>query len=282
MTRLLLLATLLGACAAPPAMLLQEEDGLGDWRAAKTEPERGGEEQLADTIDPPAYPDEPPPPPARPMWGAVYHPVGHVYGLGSLGNLRYSTKGTANNRDEDVTANLARIAFAQGRAGGLILEGYGSDEDFTGNTSLTSFDLFGHSQIPLWPNKRLRFTNRPGLYYNNINLKNTGPTDVEGWSWGFRYELEAEVDIIKKPTVVGSIFANGRYGFGWGDASVGGLRESASATDYGWEVGGRVHWGRLFMTVSWVDRTNRLDGTFRFTEARYRFQGATFGIGLRW
>jgi hypothetical protein len=217
--------------------------------------------------------------PPPPMWRGP-HPVGGVYGAVSDGNVSYTTSGTGANVRDKTDARLYRVAYL-GRAG-FMFDWLQSDGDLAGNAKLEGYDLFGFANLPLWPNDRLRFTARPGLYYNRINLKNAGPADVEPWTFGLRYELEAGVDVVKKPQVVFSLYASGRFGWGTGEATVGTSRESVDAFLWGWEAGARLHYRRFFLGLSWIDRNNEVNGFYRFVEADYRYEGANLSFGLRW
>jgi len=217
--------------------------------------------------------------PPPPMWHGP-HPVGGVYGAVSDGNFSYETKGTGADVRDKTNARLYRLAYL-GRAG-FMFDWLKSDGDLAGNTKAEGYDLFGFANLPLWPNERLRFTSRPGLYFNQINLKNAGPADVEPWTFGLRYELEAGVDVIKKPQVVFSLYASGRFAWGTGEAKVGNSYESVDALLWGWEAGARVHYRRFFLGLSWVDRHNEVNGLYRFRDADYRYEGANLSFGLRW
>jgi hypothetical protein len=217
--------------------------------------------------------------PPPPMWRGP-HPVGGVYGAASDGNFSYKTNGTGADVRDKTNARLYRLAYL-GRAG-FMFDWLKSDGDLAGNLQAEGYDLFGFANLPLWPNDRLRFTSRPGLYYNQINLKNAGPTDVEPWTFGLRYELEAGVDVIKKPQFVFSLYASGRFAWGTGEAKIGNSRESVDALLWGWEAGGRVHYRRFFLGLSWIDRRNEVNGIFRFRDADYRYEGVNLSFGLRW
>lgn len=276
MTRaLVVLAVLAASCATA------QDDKLGDWRDTSDiePPPPPPRDKLADSRERPEYPEAPPRPIPQ-YWGAKDHPIGYAFAAGVPGEMTLRTSGTALNRNETVDASMFRLAAAAGRQAGLELSWWDSDA-FTGGLKYEVFDMFGHGQVPMWPNRRLRFLGRGGLYYNNTNAKNAGPTDVEGWSWGFRLDVEGEVDVIKGPVTVVSVFANGRFGFGWGDAKTGGLSESITASDWGWEAGARLHWGQFFLAVSWIERTTEWEGSFRFDEARYGMAGAQLTFGLR-
>ncbi|MHC4933607.1 MAG: hypothetical protein ACYTGV_15615, partial [Planctomycetota bacterium] len=219
-------------------------------------------------------PDAPPP-----MWKQGNHPSRLIYGSGSTGSFSYKTSGSTANRNERVDAQLYRFGYL-GRSGLMI--DWLKSEEMTGGTTAEAFDAFGFGNFPLWPNNRLRFMSRPGLYYNNINLKSTLPNDVEPWSWGLRYELETEVDVIKQPKFILSLFGSGRIGFGWGDAKMGGVKQGINATDWGYEAGVRAHWSRGYLALSWIDRTMEVDGGFGFSTAEYRYEGLNLSLGLRW
>lgn len=217
--------------------------------------------------------------PPPPMWRGP-HPVGGVYGAVSDGAVSYETSGTGGDVRGRTNARLYRLAYL-GR-GGFMFDWLKSDGDLAGNATLQGYDLFGFANLPLWPNERLRFTSRPGLYYNRINLKNAGPTDVEPWTFGLRYELEAGVDVVKKPQFVFSLYASGRLAWGTGEARIGPSYESVDAWLWGWEAGARVHYRRFFLGLSWIDRRNEVNGIFRFRDADYRYEGANLSFGLRW
>ena len=44
----------------------------------------------------------------------------------------------------------------------------------------------------------------------------------------------------------------------------------------------RAQLGRVFVSLSWLDRNLNLDGSWRFSSAEYRFQGAALMLGARW
>lgn len=219
-----------------------------------------------------------PPPPG--VWGAGAHPVGMGFVSGGDGQFRYKTKGTGNDRDEDVNAQLYRVAFING--GGLIAELVKSDGDMEGGTSADALDLFLLGDAPLWPNNRMRFQSRFGGFYSQVNLKKSDPLDVEPWIWGFRYELEGEVDIIKRKKFVISAFGNGRYALGWGKAKFAGEKQSVRSTPHGWGAGMRLHLARFMVSMTWIDRTMKIDDGVGFSSAEYGFEGISLDLGFRW
>ena len=151
-----------------------------------------------------------------PLWATIDHPVAMGYGGGGLGTLSYKTSGTgAPNRKEKVDANLYRAGYV-GPAG-FTIDWMRTTEDMTGGTSADAFDIFGFAARPLWPNRRLRFLTRPGGYWEKINLKGARNGDLEGWTLGFRFDVEGELDVIKRRRFNLSLFASGRIGGGWGN-----------------------------------------------------------------
>jgi len=228
-----------------------------------------------------AYYTEPPSPEPVPPGRVTLraHPVGLVQFSGSPGRASVKTRGTAADRRETEDASYYRFEFA-GRTG--ISIDWIDTERFDGGMRAEAFDGWIYGNLPLWPNPRLRFASRFGPYYDRVDLKQALPTDVEPWNWGFRYELEAEVDVIKGRRLIWTLFASGRAGYGWGDAKVGGSSESITATSWGYEAGTRLNLGHLMVGASWIDRTSDVDGRSRFADARYRFEGAAVSVGLRW
>jgi hypothetical protein len=219
-------------------------------------------------------PDAPPS-----MWKARHHPVTMLYGSGTVGNLSYGTKGTAASRDDRTDARLHRFGFLD--CGGIMLDFVESD-GLSGGTEAEAFDIFTFGNLPLWPNKRLRFMSRPGAYFNKINLVGTRMGDVEPWSWGLRYELEAEVDLVKKPKFIVSLYASGRIRYGWGRAKITGVTEDINALGWGYEAGAPAHLHNWMVALSWIDRTMDVDSSFSARGAEYRFEGASLTIGTRW
>jgi len=219
--------------------------------------------------------------PPESMWGnRRQHPVGLMEGSVAVGQFQYRTAGTVNPRDENVNARLFRFSY-QGW-GGMTVDLLDTDNDMEDGTSAEGIDAFAFSNLPLWPNWRWRFFSRPGVFFNKINLKNARNGDVEPWSWGFRWELETEVDIIKNKHVIVSAFGLGRVGWGWGEAKTLGFTEGINSFPYGWEAGLRVHWNRLFAALSYVDRIQEIRNSGLFQDADYGFEGVNFSLGIRW
>ena len=216
------------------------------------------------------------------MWkgGWGQHPVAMVYGSGSIGDFTYETRGTAANRDEKVEAQVYRLGYI-GRTG-IMIDWMSESDPMAGDTTAEAIDIFGFGNLPLWANPRLRFQSRPGLFYNKVNLKKAQATDVEPWSWGFLYELEGEVDVIKRPPFAWTVFGSGRFGLGWGKADIGPVRESVRSRPRGWEAGTRFHLGGWMLVLSWIDREIRYDDALTFSRAEYGYRGANISIGMRW
>ncbi|MHC4957932.1 MAG: hypothetical protein ACYTGN_06110 [Planctomycetota bacterium] len=281
MSRLPLFLCFAAACAAPVA-------GPAAWPAGPPPPQDrplGGSLEDGPILDemPPYDPNDPYPqgPEMRPVWGVWPHPAGILFGAAARGTLTYTTTGVSPSRDKaSADAEYYRIAFEFGRTG-LELNWFESASDLGAGTSAEGLDFFWHGHIPLYPNNRMRFVSKPGFYYMNYNLKNSLPSDVEPWSWGFRYELEGEVDIYKLPTgPIWTVYANGRFGFGWGEARIFDSRRSGRNRDWGWEAGTRFHFGQFFGALSWIDRTSDFEGSS--FDSRYRFEGLNVSLGLRW
>jgi len=216
-----------------------------------------------------------------PLWATIDHPIAMGYGGGGLGTLSYKTSGTgAPNRNERVDANLYRVGFT-GPAG-FMIDWMRSTEDMTSGTSADAFDIFGFVNRPMWPNRRLRFQGRPGGYWEKFNLKGARNGDLEGWTLGFRFEGEAEVDVVKARRFNFSLFANGRLGGGWGDYKRTGTgSQRGTSWGYGWEAGARIQAYRFFASLSWIDRSTTLDPNASGS-AEYGFEGGVLAIGLRW
>jgi hypothetical protein len=225
-------------------------------------------------------PAEPDPDAPRPVWRQGNHPTLTIQGGVSYGEFSYTTQGTSANRRETVQAPLYRFT-ARGR-GSLDIEYMGRTDSMTAGTQAEAFQIFGFTDLPLWPNKRLRFQSRPGAFFQKVNLIKAQTGDVEPWLWGFRYELEGEVDLIKQPRFIVSLYASGRIGYGWGEAKVSGVGENARGWDWGWEAGVRAQLSRFFVSLGWLDRNLNVDGSYRFSSAEYRYQGAALMLGARW
>jgi hypothetical protein len=216
-----------------------------------------------------------------PLWATIDHPVAMVYGGGGPGRFSYATKDTgSSNRREKVDANLYRLGYYG--PGGLMADWMGTTEDMTGGTSASLFDLYGFADQPMWPNRRLRFQNRPGGYWQYLNLKKSERGDLEGWTLGFRYELEAEVDVIKAYRWNLSVYGSGRIGGGWGQYNTTGTgSDPGTAWGYGWEAGVRVQVSRFFGSLAWIDRTTTVEPD-NSGSAEYGFSGGVLALGLRW
>ena len=216
-----------------------------------------------------------------PLWATIDHPVSWGYGSGGLGEMDYRTEGTrAQPRRESVDANLYRAGFV-GPAG-FMLDWLGTTEDMSGGTSAEWVDFFAFSNRPLWPNRRLRIQSRPGGYWEYINLKSAESGDIEGWTLGFRFEAEAEVDVVKARRFNLSLFGSGRLGGGWGDyKSKGSGSSRGTSWGYGWQAGVRVQAYRYYGSLSWIDRTTTLDPDSSGS-AEYGFSGGVIALGLRW
>ena len=174
------------------------------------------------------------------------HPQGNINVESGPGTLEYRTRGTGNNANTRADGTFWRFTY-NARYVGVQFSGFDTRSELRGTTSADSFDGFVYANLPLWPNRRLRFVSRPGAYYNDINLKNAVVGDVEPRTWGFRYELEGEFDIIKKPRLILSVYAAGRFEWGYGDAKTGtGGEEHVDGYGWGWETGVRLQFRRLF------------------------------------
>jgi len=207
------------------------------------------------------------------------HPVLMLQGSGAEVEHTYRTRGTSSDRNVVTDATLYRIGYL-GRVG--FMADWLRSDTYGGGSSTDTVDLFGFFNQPLWPNRRLRFHSRPGFYYKRTNIQNGTSGDVEPRTWGFRFEGEMEVDIIKRPKFVLSIFGNGRVGWGWGYAHVSGGTTDVREFEFGWEAGIRAHLSNFFAAVSYIERTDEIDGYARFRSAEYGVNGVNLSFGLRW
>lgn len=218
-------------------------------------------------------------PPQRRDWN-VEQPRQMAFLSVTPGDFSYTTKGTASDVSARADMRLYRLLMES--YGGAELSWLSTDADLNGNTKAEAFDWFAYAGYSNYPNKRLRFMPRLGMFFNRYNLKNARAADVEPWSWGFRSEVEGEFAVVQTDKVAVTLFANGRVGWGWGDAKVSGIEESTDYFGYGWEGGLRLNASHFYFALSWVDREDEYRGSFRFYEATYGSQGATFAFGLRW
>ena len=219
--------------------------------------------------------------PPKSMWGGRrQHPVGGIELGGGTGEMTYQTSGTANPRDDTARANIYRFSY-RGR-GGLDVDLFDTVESFQDGTSARGIDAFSYMNLPLWPNNRLRLMSRPGGFFYAMNLKGTRPGDVEPWSLGLRYELEAEVDVIKTQAFLLSLFAAGNIGWGWGNAKTQGTKVNITMFPFGWEAGLRAHLHRWYFALTWIDQTTEIEDFGLFNRAEYRYQGGTLMLGFRW
>lgn len=211
------------------------------------------------------------------IWIDVDHPL--VYAFGGAGPTQFTYANRAG-RDERVDAVTYRAGFIAPT--GLLVDWTSTTEDMAGGTSADWFDLFFFYNRPLWPNRRLRFEPRPGVYYDRLNMRGAVPGDTKPWTLGFRFDLEAEVDVVKLRTFNLSLFANGRLGGGWGRTRVGDARVGSTSWTSGWEAGVRVQYARIVGSLGWMDRRTELDGDPLVNGADYGFEGPVLLFGMRW
>lgn len=213
------------------------------------------------------------------IWIDVDHPV--IYGYAGGGPGEFSYRNRARGGTDEGNANLYRFGFI-GPAS--LLVDWMSSTDPLGETETKAdwLDIYFFGNRPLWPNRRLRFNARPGIYFDKLNLKKAQSGDAEPWTLGFRFELEAEVDVIKAKQFNLSLFGNGRVGGGWGRTKVSGNEVSSNSWGYGYEAGLRAQFRRFVGSISWLDRRTQLGGDPLIEDTEYRFQGATLMFGLRW
>ena len=234
-----------------------------------------------DTVPPDELPPEAFEEPRKPMYRGGRrgeHPVVLIRGAVADGEHTYTTRGTTSNRTVKTDARLYRVGYI-GPAGFMI--DWMDSSTYGGGSSTNTLDFYGFLNRPVWPNRRLRFNFRPGAYYKRTNIKNGLVSDVEPRTWGFRFEGEAEVDVIKAERFVFSVFGNGRVGWGWGYAHAGGTTENVTEFGWGWEAGLRATLHNWYAAVSWIEREDEIAGNFRFVDAVYGFEGANISFGFR-
>jgi len=211
------------------------------------------------------------------VWIDVDHPQIHAYG--GAGPTRFSYSDRAG-RNETVDALTARAGFV-GPAS-LLVDWTQTTQDMSGGTSAETFDMFFFGNRPLWPNRRLRFEARPGVYYDRMNMRGARPTDAKPWSMGFRFELEGEVDVIKRPRFNLSVYGSGRVGYGWGRTTMGDTRVDSASFGTGWEAGVRVQYAHVVGSLAWTDRETELQGDRLVDGTEYGFEGPVLTFGMRW
>lgn len=214
--------------------------------------------------------DEKPAPPPSP-WVLGDHPVVAAYGAASPGHV------TRDLPDRTERAEAWLYRFGVIGPSGLLVD-LVSGDDFGNGVQAESIDIFVFGSLPLWPNRRTRLMQRPGAYYGNLNLKGADAASSEPWSVGLRYDLEAEIDLVKRPRFVVSLFGSGRIGYGWGESRL----ESINALGWGYEAGVRAQMGRFFGSLGWIDYRTEYEGDRRSSSQEYRFEGLSLVLGLRW
>jgi hypothetical protein len=213
----------------------------------------------------------------RTIWIDVDHPL--VYAYGGAGPTRFFYR-DSSGRNEEVDAATYRAGFV-GPAS-LLFDWTDTTEDLSGGTSAETYDLFFFHNRPLWPNRRLRFESRPGVYYDRMNMRGARATDRKPWSIGFRFELEGEVDVVKLRTFNLSVYGSGRAGYGWGRTTTSGTRVDSSSLSLGWEAGIRVQYARIVGSLAWTDREIELQGDRLVDGTEYGFRGPVLTFGMRW
>ena len=163
---------------------------------------------------------------------------------------------------------------------------YGKSNQFGDGSgrSVESIDLFLYGGYPTQPSPSVRFRPRFGFFYNEQNLKGLSLRNggVEPYSWGLRLEVEGEVDIVKTNEFMLSIFASGRFGYGWGRSQVFGFgSESSTNVSWGYQVGVRFNINRFYVAVSWIAREDGYRASFLYNRATYAVEGVTFSFGTR-
>ncbi|MHC4407529.1 MAG: hypothetical protein ACYS0E_07155 [Planctomycetota bacterium] len=211
------------------------------------------------------------------IWLDVDHPLIYAYGGAGPTTFRYSNNTRGN---EDVDAITYRAGFI-GPAS-LVFDYTDTTQDMSGGTSAETFDLFFFHNRPLWPNRRVRFQSRPGVYYDRLNMRGAQSGDTKPWTFGFRFELEGEVDVIKLRTFNLSLFASGRVGGGWGRTTVDNVRLRSTSWGWGWEAGLRAQYARIVGSLSWIDRQTELSGDRSIDGAEYGTSGPVLMFGMRW
>ena len=211
------------------------------------------------------------------VWLDVDHPIVHVYGGAGPTSFRYAN-GSA--RDERVDAVTYRAGFV-GPAS-LLFDWTDTTGDMAGGTSAETYDLFFFHNRPLWPNRRLRFESRPGVFYDRLNMRGAGPADAKPWAIGFRFELGAEVDVVKLRTFNLSVFGSGRYSYGWGRTTIADTRVDSTSSGWGWAAGVRAQYARIVADLAWIDRETGLGGDRLVDAVEYGVEGAVLTIGMRW
>lgn len=191
--------------------------------------------------------------------------------------MQYKTR---NRRETAVDSRTVRAGVIA--PSGFLAEWSETTEDMTGGTGAQMIDLFAFWNRPAYPNRRLRFESRPGVYFEKLNLTKAQPGDAEPWTLGFRFEVEGELDLIKRRVFNWSVFANGRFGGGWGRTKMNGVTVASTSFGYGWEVGTRAQLARWVISASWFDRTTELGGAERVHGVAYGVEGAMLLVGWRW
>ncbi|MHC4938699.1 MAG: hypothetical protein ACYTHK_06995 [Planctomycetota bacterium] len=211
------------------------------------------------------------------IWVDVDHPL--IYGYGGAGptTFRYSNRARGNEDADAITYRGGFIGPAS-----FLFDYTDTSDDLSGGTSAYTFDGFFFHNRPLWPNRRLRFQSRPGVFYDRLNMRNAQAGDTKPWAFGFRFELEGEVDVVKLRTFNLSVFANGRVGYGWGRTTVDDVRVDSTSWGWGWEAGVRAQYARIVGSVSYLDRQTELSGDSRINGVEYGHSGPVLMFGMRW
>ena len=203
------------------------------------------------------------------------------------GDFTYEvTSGNPFTATPKTRAGMDYWRFMAEYFGGAELS-YGKSNQFGDGSgrSAESFDLFLYAGYPNQPSPSIRFRPRFGFFYNEQNLKGLSLANgggVEPYSWGMRLEVEGEVDIIKKKEFMFSIFASGRFGYGWGRSQVFGFgSESSTNTSWGWQIGIRLNINRFYVAVSYISREDSYKASVLYSRATYAIEGVTFSFGVR-
>ena len=202
------------------------------------------------------------------------------------GEFTYDVTSLAPSTDTPKTrAGMNYWRFLAEYFGGIEINVGKTDQFGDGSgRSAEVFDLFLYAGYPNQPAPSVRFRPRFGFFYNEQNLKGLSPGNggVEPYSWGLRLEVEGEVDIIKKKDFMLSVFASGRFGYGWGRSQVFGFgSESSYNLSWGFQVGIRLNINRFYVAVSWISREDSYKASVLYNRATYALEGVTFSFGIR-
>jgi hypothetical protein len=216
-----------------------------------------------------------------PVWKTIDHPAGQIYGSVARGKHTFKTKGTGRpNRDEKVDAHLVRVGLVG--SAGVMIDFMASSDDMTFGTFSQSLDVFAFANWVVRPTSRFRFQSRPGFYWLNSEQGAEIRGDINGWTVGFRFDGEAEYDLVKARRFHLSLFGSGRIGGGGGFyTAIDAPKGRGVSWGYGWEAGLRAQVNRFYGSLSWMERVTTLE-PHTPGSAEYGFQGASLTLGIRW